>query len=139
MLPANCNQILGHLRSLPTLADPRRQVAAGGADALITDIAVLCDVRAMRKQCTMSLRACGRWQPAAPMHEARSYAAAGSAEGRVVVVGGWDGVSPTRLSSAEALPVQALESGEDAREAAAWGRLPPMSCPRYGACVASVE
>jgi hypothetical protein len=82
----------------------------------------------------------GGWAALPPMREARSYAAAGAGAGRLVVVGGWDGASATRLSSAEALPVADAASGRGGGGwAGGWARLPELSCPRYGSAIAVVD
>ncbi len=90
-----------------------------------------------------------RWEPLPRMLEARSYAAAGAAAGRLVVVGGWDGASATRLSSAEALSLpphgEARPAGSGTAAAGGggagrgWVSLPGMSCPRYGSAVAVID
>ena len=77
-----------------------------------------------------------RWTRLPAMREARSYAAAGAAGGRLVVVGGWDGASATRLSSAEALAVSEAAGGAGG---GGWAGLPELSCPRYGSAVAVVD
>lgn len=64
----------------------------------------------------------GEWQAAPKMLTPRSYGAVVAAAGRLVTLGGWDGVSSRRLDS-----VESHMPGTDT-----WVAQPAMTCPRYG-------